>query len=183
MVEEKTTEIDGLILFKPEAYGDKRGVFMETYNKKEFDRRIDAKINFVQDNLSVSKKGVLRGLHLQKPPFDQGKFIQVLKGSVLDVVIDLRKTSSTYGQHYKIEINDKNRYQLWIPRGFAHGFLAKEENTIFSYKCDNPYSKDHEMSLLWNDKDLGIDWGIKNPLVSQKDMLAESFKNFNSPFK
>lgn len=183
MVEAKATEIKGLILIKPSLYKDTRGLFMESYNKKEFDKRIETKINFVQDNLSVSKKGVLRGLHLQKPPFDQGKFVQVLKGSVLDVVLDLRKTSSTYGKHYKIELNDKNRYQLWIPKGFAHGFLTKEDDTIFSYKCDNPYSKDHEMSILWNDSDLGIDWGIENPLVSEKDMVAVTFKDFISPFK
>ena len=183
MAESKTTEIDGLLLIKPTVYKDTRGLFMETYNKNEFDNRINSEVNFVQDNLSISKKGVIRGLHIQKPPFDQGKLVQVIKGSILDVALDLRKSSSTYGQHYKIELNDKNKYQLWIPKGFAHGFLTKEDDTFFSYKCDNPYSKDHEMSLFWNDEDLGIDWGIKNPLISEKDMLADSFKNFNSPFK
>lgn len=183
MVEAKATGIDGLTLITPIVHKDTRGLFMETYNKNEFDKRVNAETNFVQDNLSVSKKDVLRGLHLQAPPFDQGKLVQVLKGSVLDVVLDLRKTSSTYGKHYKIELNDKNRYQLLIPKGLAHGFLTKEDDTIFSYKCDNFYSKEHEMSVLWNDRDLGIDWGIENPLVSEKDMIAVKFKDFISPFK
>lgn len=183
MVEKGEITIEDIILIKSKVFEDERGLFLETFNEDNFNKLSGVKTTFYQDNLSVSKKNVLRGLHFQKPPNAQGKLVQVIKGRALDVAVDIRKDSPTYGAHFKVELNDINRYQLWIPRGFAHGFIALEDNTIFSYKCDNPYSKDHEMSLLWNDKDLDIDWGIKNPLVSQKDMLAESFKNFNSPFK
>jgi dTDP-4-dehydrorhamnose 3,5-epimerase len=141
------------------------------------------KVNFSQDNVSISKKNVLRGLHFQKPPKSQGKLVQVIKGSVLDVAVDIRLHSPTYGQHYKVELNDKNRLQLWIPEGFAHGFVALENNTIFSYKCTSAYSKSHEMDLRWNDPLLNIDWGVSSPLLSDKDEMATSFENFNSPFK
>ena len=130
----------------------------------------------------VQKKDVLRGLHFQAPPFEQGKLIHVLKGKVIDVVVDIRKKSKTYGKHVKIELSSQNHKQLWVPPGFAHGFLTIEEDTLFSYKCTNYYSKDHEMDLLWNDDDLNINWGIKNPIVSDKDQKATKFENFNSPF-
>ena len=113
----------------------------------------------------------------------QGKLVQVIKGSVLDVAVDIRSDSPTYGQHYKVKLNDQNRLQLWIPEGFAHGFVALEDNTVFSYKCTSGYSKSDEMDLLWNDPLLNIDWGVTSPLLSNKDELAASFMNFNSPFK
>ena len=138
---------------------------------------------FIYFYISVSKKNVLRGFHFQKPPMAQAKLIQVIKGSVLDVTIDIRINSPTYGKHYKVELSEKNRFQLWIPEGFAHGFLALEDDTVFSYKCTAPYSKLDEMDLKWNDSSLNIDWGIRSPLISEKDQFAASFENFNSPFK
>ena len=182
MVEEEIA-INGLILIKPKAFEDDRGMFFESYNSSKFNDLITKNTVFSQDNISISKKNVLRGLHFQKPPKSQGKLVQVIKGSVLDVAVDIRSNSPTYGQHYKVELNDKNRLQLWIPEGFAHGFVALEDNTLFSYKCTSAYSKLDEMDLLWNDPLLNIDWGISSPLLSGKDQLASTFENFNSPFK
>lgn len=182
MVEEKIG-IEGLILIKPQIFSDDRGDFFESYNAASFDKLIDKKVHFSQDNISISKKNVLRGLHFQKPPMAQGKFVQVIKGGVLDVVVDIRKSSPTYGRHYKVKLNDQNRLQLWIPEGFAHGFVALEDNTVFSYKCTSGYSKLDEMDLLWDDPLLNIDWGVTSPLLSDKDEMAASFKDFNSPFK
>ena len=182
MVEEKIT-IDGLVLLKPTIFSDERGVFLESYNKFKYDSLFGGHIEFMQDNLSVSKKNVLRGLHFQKRPMAQGKLVQVIKGSVLDVAVDIRKSSPTYGQYYKIELNDINKFQLWIPEGFAHGFVSLEEGTIFSYKCTNLYSKENEMDLLWNDTQLNIDWGIESPVLSDKDKTAMPFRNFNTPFQ
>ena len=139
-------------------------------------------LDFVQDNLSKSKKGVLRGLHFQAPPFDQGKLVQVITGSVLDVAVDIRKNAPSYGKHFKIILNSTERNQLWIPPGFAHGFVSLEDDTIFSYKCTNSYSKEHEGCVLWNDLDLGIDWEIDQPLISPKDQEGTFFKDFISPF-
>lgn len=182
MVEEKIA-IDGLILIKPTIFSDERGVFLESYNKFKFDSLFVGPIEFMQDNLSVSKKNILRGLHFQKRPMAQGKLVQVIKGSVLDVAVDIRKSSPTYGQHYKVELNDINKFQLWIPEGFAHGFISLEENTVFSYKCTNFYSKDDEMDLLWNDPKLNIDWGVDSPTLSEKDETASKFSDFITPFK
>ncbi|MBL6667034.1 MAG: dTDP-4-dehydrorhamnose 3,5-epimerase [Crocinitomicaceae bacterium] len=182
MVEEKIG-IEGLILINPHVFADDRGTFFESYNAARFDNLFDEKLHFTQDNISISKKNVLRGLHFQKPPMAQGKLVQVIKGSVLDVAVDIRSDSPTYGQHYKVELNDQNRLQLWIPEGFAHGFVALEDNTVFCYKCTSGYSKSDEMDLLWNDPLLNIDWGVTSPLLSDKDELAASFMNFNSPFK
>jgi dTDP-4-dehydrorhamnose 3,5-epimerase len=181
MVEEKL-RITGLKLFSPKVFKDERGYFTEFYNKSDFDTVIGKNMNFVQDNISCSHKNVIRGLHFQKPPFGQGKLIQVLRGKVMDVIVDLRKNSRTYGEHCKIELSDKNHKKLWIPSGFAHGFLSLENNTLLSYKCSEYYSIDHEMSLRWNDELLNIDWGITEPVVSEKDQNAPNFKNFNSPF-
>lgn len=174
--------LKGITLIKPKIYDDNRGLFLETFNLKKFTNIVGSEANFYQDNLSISKKNVLRGLHFQKPPNAQGKLVQVIKGRALDVVVDIRKNSPTYGTYFKIELNDINRYQLWIPNGFAHGFVALEDNTIFYYKCDNPYSQKDEMSLPWNDQDLAIDWGVKNPILSKKDEDAITFKQFISPF-
>jgi len=175
-------EIDGIMIFEPKVFQDTRGYFKESYSEKTFNNFIDDEITFIQDNISESNRHVLRGLHFQAPPYAQGKLIQVIKGSVIDIAVDLRKASNTFGKHVKVEISSKNHRQLWIPPGFAHGFVALEDHTIFSYKCTNYYSKNHEMDLLWNDVDLDINWGVENPIISEKDKNAHSFKNFDSPF-
>lgn len=180
MVEEK--EIEGIIIFDTDVFRDERGYFMEYYNEKMFKQNVLENFSFKQDNISLSKKNVLRGLHFQAPPFEQGKLIQVLKGKVMDVAVDVRKGSKTYGKHLKIELSGKNHKQLWIPPGFAHGFLTLEDDTLFSYKCTNHYSKNHEMDLLWNDDNLNIDWGIENPVISEKDEKATKFEDLISPF-
>ena len=170
------------MIFEPKVFQDTRGYFKESYNEKTFNNFIDDEITFIQDNISESNRHVLRGLHFQIPPYAQGKLIQVLKGSVIDIAVDLRKASNTFGKHVKVELSSNNHRQLWIPPGFAHGFVALEDHTIFSYKCTNYYSKEHEMDLLWNDVDLDINWGLENPIISEKDKNANSFKNLDSPF-
>ena len=173
--------IKGLLVIKPKILGDNRGYFFESWSKESFaENGLD--LDFIQDNQSLSSKGVLRGLHFQNPPFAQGKLVRVIKGSVLDVVVDIRKKSSTYGQHFSIELNEENKTIFWIPPGFAHGFIALENETIFSYKCTGVYNSTSEDALLWSDKDLNIDWGFINPLVSEKDLVAGNFKNFVSQF-
>ena len=180
MVEER--ELEGIIIFETEVFRDDRGYFMEFYNEKRFNHNVLENFSFKQDNISCSKKNVLRGLHFQAPPYEQGKLIQVLNGKVIDVVVDLRMNSKTFGKHMKIELSSDNCKQLWIPPGFAHGFLTLEDDTLFSYKCTNHYSKNHEMDLLWNDKNLNIEWGIENPIISEKDKKATKFQDLNSPF-
>jgi dTDP-4-dehydrorhamnose 3,5-epimerase len=137
---------------------------------------------FVQDNVSVSKKNVLRGLHFQHPPMAQGKLVSVLNGRVIDVAVDIRKNSPTYGQHCMVELSRENGLQFWIPPGFAHGFLALEDETVFNYKCTNYYSPDHEETLLWDDIDLKINWPIQNPIISKKDLVGKIFRNFETTF-
>ena len=173
------TPLEGLLLFQPKVFEDERGYFFENWNKEKFN---DLDLDFVQENQSFSKKGVLRGLHFQNPPFAQGKLVRVIQGRVLDVAVDIRKTSSTYGQYFGTELSGENKTMFWIPPGFAHGFITLVDNTIFSYKCTGYYNKDSEGSLLWRDQDLNIDWGIINPLVSDKDQQASSFTNFISQF-
>ena len=175
------TNIEGLIIIEPDVFQDSRGAFFESWNKKSFEE-IGINENFVQDNQSISSKGVLRGLHFQNPPFAQAKLVSVIKGAVLDVAVDLRKKSPTYAMHYCVELNQKNHKLFFIPKGFAHGFVALEDDTVFSYKCSDFYNKESEESLLWNDKDLAIDWKINNPIVSEKDSIAKSFKNYKSKF-
>lgn len=176
-------EIPGLLVIEPKVFADERGVFYETFNEKKF---IEAtgieRLKFYQDNESISKKNVLRGLHFQKPPHAQGKLIRVVQGSVLDVAVDLRKGGSTYGQHFTIELSAENKKQLWIPEGFAHGFVALEENTIFNYKCTNYYSPESERTIQWDDIDLDIDWKIKEPLISEKDKKGQDFATFVTDF-
>ena len=174
------TAIKDLLLISPTVYKDDRGYFSESYNKKNLEHMLDAE--FVQDNESMSQKGVLRGLHFQKPPYAQGKLVRVVTGSVLDVTVDLRKDSSTYGHHFKHVLSFENKHQLYIPEGFAHGFLVLEDNTIFSYKCTAYYNRASEASLLWNDNTLKIDWNVKGPILSEKDINAEKFINFTTPF-
>lgn len=175
------TEIEGLLIIKPKVFEDERGHFFESYNKDSF-KVNGLNIEFVQDNQSLSQKNVLRGLHFQCPPYAQGKLIRVIKGKVLDVAVDIRKNSSTYGKHVAIELSERNKKMFYIPPGFAHGFLTLDDNTIFSYKCTNVYNKESEDALFWNDSELGIDWGIKTPILSDKDKAAQSFISFKSPF-
>lgn len=175
------TKIPDLYIVKPSVFEDHRGYFFESYNKEAFLRNgIDQ--NFVQDNESKSSKGVLRGLHFQKPPFAQGKLVRVMHGAVLDVAVDLRKNSPTYGQWASVELNHDNKWMYWIPPGFAHGFVTLEDNTVFFYKCTNVYNKESEGSILWNDPDLNIDWKIDNPILSEKDLVGPQIKDFISPF-
>lgn len=174
------TFIEGLIVITPNVFADERGYFLESYNKKALEEYLD--VEFVQDNESCSQKGVLRGLHFQKPPHAQGKLVRVIKGSVLDVVVDLRKDSETYGKHYKHVLSGEHKEQLYIPAGFAHGFLVLENDTIFSYKCTDYYNKASEASILWNDETLNINWQIENPIISEKDKVGQSFTNFTTPF-
>jgi len=175
------TPIEGLLVIKPKIFEDDRGHFFEIWSNESFSEQV-LDLDFVQDNQSLSSKGVLRGLHFQNPPFAQGKLVRVINGAVLDVVVDIRKESSTYGQHFSIELNAENKFIFWIPPGFAHGFIALEDDAIFAYKCTGVYNSASEEALLWSDKDLNIDWGTINPLVSDKDLVAGSFKNFKSQF-
>ena len=175
------TSIQDLLIIQPRIFADDRGYFYESYNKKIF-LKLGLDLNFVQDNQSLSQKGVLRGLHFQNPPFAQGKLVRVIQGSVLDVVVDIRSNSPTYGQHEKVILSGENKTMFWIPPGFAHGFITLEDNTIFTYKCTVGYNKESESALLWNDPKLNIDWGDINPLISTKDKEAELFENFKSQF-
>lgn len=177
---DKTTIAD-LLLLTPKVFQDERGYFMESYNHEKWEPIL--KTNFVQDNESLSEKGVLRGLHFQKPPYAQAKLVRVVKGSVLDVAVDLRKSSPTYGQYFKFVLSASNKKQLFIPVGFAHGFLCLEDNTIFSYKCSQYYHSKSEAVIKWNDSSIGIDWGIENPIVSERDAQASSFSSFKTPFE
>lgn len=176
-MEIKKEKINGLISIQPKVFVDNRGLFFENFNELRYKELIGSEINFVQDNISISSKGVLRGLHFQVYPYEQGKLVSVLSGSVIDVAVDIRKDSPTFGEHIKVHLSANKKNQLWIPPGFAHGFYTLEENTIFSYKCTNYYSQDHEMSIRWDDPDLKIDWGINNPIVSIKDNTAKLLKD------
>ena len=172
--------IAGLIKFIPSLFEDERGFFMEHFNADRYEAYLPHA--FVQDNISQSHRGVLRGLHFQAPPFAQGKLVQVLKGSVIDVAVDLRTHSSTFGQYQMIELSDKNRTQFYIPEGFAHGFIALEDHTLFSYKCTNVYSSEHERTLIWNDPTLGIEWPDISKIVSSKDQEGALLNHLNNPF-
>jgi dTDP-4-dehydrorhamnose 3,5-epimerase len=172
-------EIEGLLLIEPRLFQDERGFFFESYNATKYAEILGEATNFVQDNISVSKKNVLRGLHFQEYPYSQGKLVTVLQGKVLDVAVDIRKNSKTFGQFQSVELSSDNKRQFWIPPGFAHGFLTLEDNTLFSYKCTNFYSPEHEKTIKWNDLILAIDWqNISNPILSEKDELGQSFIEF-----
>jgi dTDP-4-dehydrorhamnose 3,5-epimerase len=173
--------ISGLKILQPTIFSDDRGYFFESYNHETL-KNLGIEDVFLQDNQSFSKKNVIRGLHFQVPPFAQAKLVRVIKGAVLDVAVDLRKNSPTYGQHFSVILSEENQLQFYIPVGFAHGFAALEEHTVFAYKCSNIYHKDSERSILFNDKDLNIWWNIENPIVATKDLQAISFKDFISPF-
>jgi dTDP-4-dehydrorhamnose 3,5-epimerase len=177
------TTISGLTIIEPKVFSDSRGYFFEPYNKSEFDNHLGI-TNFVQDNESKSVKGVLRGFHFQKPPFDQAKLVRCIKGKVLDLALDLRKKSKTYGQYEKVILSGKNKKQLFIPRGFAHAFLVLSETAVFSYKVDNIYSPKHDSGVIWNDSSLSIDWGFNDSelIISEKDKNLNSLSAINSPF-
>jgi dTDP-4-dehydrorhamnose 3,5-epimerase len=177
------TEIEGLLIIEPKAFADDRGFFMETYNR---DRYMQAGIVdvFLQDNVSVSKKGTLRGLHYQAPPFSQGKLVQVLRGAVLDVAVDIRFGSPTFGKYVSVELSAENKKQFWIPVGFAHGFVALEDDTLFSYKCTNVYSPECDRGVRWNDEQIGIAWPFPESelLISEKDKVQPLLKDIAQEF-
>ncbi|HCU2526851.1 dTDP-4-dehydrorhamnose 3,5-epimerase [Enterobacter hormaechei] len=168
-----TTEIPEVLIFEPKVFGDERGFFMESFNRKIFEDAIGSKTEFVQDNHSKSSQGVLRGLHYQKDPYAQGKLVRCVAGKVFDVAVDIRKNSPTFGRWVGEILSAENKRQLWIPAGFAHGFLTLEDNTEFLYKTTNYYHPDAEGSILWSDENIGIDWPIKtNLILSSKDENA-----------
>ena len=178
------TDLEGVLIIEPRVFGDDRGYFFESYNKERFYQETGLDINFVQDNQSKSCYGVLRGLHFQKPPFAQSKLVRVVKGRVLDVAVDVRKGSPTFGKHVAVELTEDNHRQLFIPRGFAHGFVVLSPEAIFQYKCDNLYAPQCEGAVAWNDPQIGIDWGISpdDVILSEKDkqnpMLADAGELF-----
>jgi dTDP-4-dehydrorhamnose 3,5-epimerase len=176
------TQFRDLLVIAPDVFRDERGYFFEPFNEARFRVETGINVTFVQDNESMSKKNVLRGMHFQVPPKSQAKLIRVTTGSVLDVVVDLRRNEPTYGQHYSMILSAENKLQLYVPEGFAHGFMVLEDNTIFSYKCSNYYSREHDRSLLWNDPDFGIEWNANNPIISEKDQHAMRFASFETPF-
>lgn len=177
------TTIEGVVIIKPRIFKDSRGYFFESFNQNEFEQKVCQTI-FVQDNESKSSYGVLRGLHFQKAPYAQSKLVRVLKGSVLDVAVDIRKGSPTFGQHVAVELTEDNHWQFFIPRGFAHGFSVLSEEVIFQYKCDNFYAPQHEGALVWNDPDLNIDWHIPADkiLLSDKDKAHPGLKDSDCLF-
>lgn len=173
------TKIDGVVIFEPKVFKDDRGYFFESYNEKLFSAN-DITAKFIQDNQSYSKYGTIRGLHYQKGEFSQAKLVRVIKGEVLDVAVDLRLNSSTFGEYVGVKLTADNHNQLYIPRGFAHGFSVLSEDAIFSYKCDNYYNKESEGGIIFNDKELSIDWQIdlKEAIVSTKDIELASFAEY-----
>lgn len=182
-METTKTEIKDLLIFSPKIFTDDRGYFFESFNLNKFQEATESNFTFVQDNQSQSEKGVLRGLHFQTPPHAQGKLVTVTQGAILDVAVDIRLGSPSYGKYVSVELNSINKKIFWIPPGFAHGFISLKDDTILNYKCTDYYHPECEKSLLWNDPDFQIDWGTKNPMLSKKDTLAQPFADFISPFK
>lgn len=184
MINVVETAIPGVLIIEPQAFGDARGYFMESFNAREFAQKTGLEVLFVQDNLSRSRRGVLRGLHFQRPPYAQSKLVGVVKGRVLDVAVDIRKGSATYGQHVAVELTEENHKQMFIPRGFAHGFAVLSEEAIFQYKCDAFYAPEAEGGISILDASLGIDWGlpVAEAILSEKDTQHPLFKDFESPF-
>ena len=177
------TEIEGVVIIEPRVFGDSRGYFFESFSQKEFEEKV-CKTTFIQDNESKSSYGVLRGLHFQKPPFAQSKLVRVVKGKVLDVVVDIRVGSPTFGKYVSVELTEDNQRQFFIPRGFAHGFVVLSEDTIFQYKCDNYYSPESEGSIAWDDSEINIDWEMPfdKILLSEKDKHHLSLSEIDNPF-
>ena len=182
------TKIDGVLIIEPRVFKDARGYFFESFSQREFDEKVTPilghKVHFVQDNESMSSYGVMRGLHFQRPPFTQSKLVRCVKGTVLDVAVDIRKGSPTYGQHVAVELTEDNHRQFFVPRGFAHGFAVLSETAIFQYKCDNFYHPEADGGISIMDDSLGIDWRIPTvkALLSEKDLKHVCLKEFDSPF-
>lgn len=178
------TAIDGVVIIEPKLFKDMRGYFFESFSQREFEKKV-RKINFVQDNESMSSYGVMRDLHFQRPPFTQSKLVRCVKGKVLDIAVDIRKGSSTYGQHVAVELSEDNHCQFFVPRGFAHGFAVLSELAVFQYKCDNFYAPQVEEGISIKDASLGIDWQkilTDKALLSEKDILYTCIKDLDSPF-
>ena len=178
-MEFSNTNISGVVLCKPNIFADERGYFYESFHKKEFEQFIGKTVNFCQDNEAKSQKGVLRGLHYQIPPFAQSKLVRVIKGTVLDVAVDIRKSSKTFGKYVMVELSEHNKHQLFIPAGFAHGYVVLSDEAIFCYKVDNYYNKASERGIIYNDETLKIDWQLSSNefIVSEKDTKLPAFKN------
>lgn len=177
------TKIEGLVIIEPKVFKDARGYFFESFSQREFEEKV-RKVHFVQDNESMSSYGVMRGLHFQRPPYTQSKLVRCVKGKVLDVAVDIRKGSPTYGQHVAVELSEDNHRQFFVPRGFAHGFAVLSETAIFQYKCDNFYAPEADGGISIKDESLGIDWQIptEKTLLSEKDINHLCLKDFDSPF-
>ncbi|WP_417800508.1 dTDP-4-dehydrorhamnose 3,5-epimerase [Tenacibaculum sp.] len=177
------TEIPEVVVIEPKVFGDQRGYFFESFNQKEFENNI-GDINFVQDNESKSTYGVLRGLHFQQPPFAQAKLVRCIQGKVLDVVVDVQKNSPTYGKHIAVELSEENKKQVFIPRGFAHGFVTLSKEAVFAYKVDNWYAPEYDAGIIWNDATLNIDWKIdtEDVILSSKDRQLSTFIELKTPF-
>lgn len=177
------TSIEGLLIIEPRVFNDSRGYFFESFSQREFEEKVGP-ITFVQDNESMSTRGVMRGLHFQRPPYTQSKLVRCVKGAVLDVAVDIRKGSPTYGQHVAVELTDENHRQFFIPKGFAHGFAVLSDIAIFQYKCDEFYHPESESGISILDESLGIDWRIPSDkaILSEKDTQNPLFCNFDSPF-
>lgn len=175
------TAIPELKIIQPKVFGDARGYFFESYHKERL-AELGLTADFVQDNQSLSAKNVIRGLHFQKPPFAQGKLVRVITGRAMDVAVDIRRGSPTYGKHVNTLLSAEKNNMFWIPEGFAHGFVALEDNTIFAYKTTNYYNKASEDAIRWNDPDLHIAWNIDQPIISEKDKISQFFKDFDTPF-
>ena len=173
------TKLKGCFVLQPAIFKDKRGYFIESFNQETFNHTLGINVNFVQDNESQSLKGVLRGLHYQRGEYEQAKLVRVLEGMVLDIVVDIRKESKTFGEHFSIELSSKNKKQLFIPRGFAHGFIVLSESATFFYKCDNYYNKESEGGIIYNDTLLQIDWKLDASefVISEKDIQLPTFEN------
>lgn len=184
MIEVKKTDIEGVLIIEPKVFGDARGYFLESFNAKEFAEKTGLNINFVQDNESMSSYGVMRGLHFQNPPYTQSKLVRCVKGAVLDVAVDIRKGSPTFGQHVSVELTEDNHRQFFVPRGFAHGFAVLSETAVFQYKCDNFYSPQADGGISILDESLGIDWRIPTDkaLLSEKDTKHALLRDFETPF-
>ena len=178
-MEYKQTAIEGVWVIEPRVFADQRGYFFEAWKQADFDQHIGHHVEFIQDNESKSSYGVLRGLHYQKGEFSQAKLVRVIKGRVLDVAVDIRKSSPTFGKHVAVELSEDNKRQLFIPRGFAHGFLVLSKEAIFTYKVDNVYAPQHEASIRWNDEDIAINWPVdpKDVINKEKDLKAASLKD------
>lgn len=178
------TEIEGVVIIEPKIFGDSRGYFFESFNAREFTEKVNDTVVFVQDNQSFSHYGVLRGLHFQKPPYAQAKLVRVIEGRVVDVAVDIRKGSSTYGKYVMVELSGENHRQMFIPKGFAHGFAVLSETALFQYKCDELYHPESEGALMWNDPDIAVAWPVPSDKIelSEKDRHHGCLKDFDSPF-